>query len=356
MRLMPRALRFSLAIGLLPCASVQAQSSWEIEVHGGGLVSSTSESGTFALPAAGALVPPNFDRPVSSWYFGDGSFQLNQFPNVRLSGVLAPLDGTLQSRVATRESGGALGVRLTRRITTRMFAELTVDYAFGPLAWSSDATSELEASRASFITAFNGLLVAPFIASRTVNSTLTISDDEGSQLMTTGALRFDLLRARSWAPYVVAGLGALSVRGDAPRAVLTGTYRAVFSITGIPVPPSIMNQTDTVTVTSSVDSGAVWVVGGGVRLSMSDRWGIRIDVRDHMHGNTITTRVSASPTLPPSSFGAYITTTLNNPPLVFSGSSLIPSTLSVPLADFVTFSGEGVVHQVGVTAGLSWRF
>jgi hypothetical protein len=66
--------------------------------------------------------------------------------------------------------------------------------------------------------------------------------------------------------------------------------------------------------------------------------------------------VSASPVLPPSSFGSYLTSTLNNPPLVFSGILLNPSTLSVPLENFVTFTGSGVVHQVGITTGVSWRF
>ena len=337
-------------------ATPSAAGRWEVEVHGGGLLSSTPESGTFALPAAGPLVPPNLNRPVSSWYFGDGSFQLNQFPNVRLSGIVTPLDGTLQSRLATRGAGGVVGLRLTRRITSRLSAEFNLDYALGPLRLSSDATSAMEAARASYVTALNGLFVSPFIASRTVDSTLAITDEEGSQILTTGAVRVEVLNARGFAPYVVGGVGALSVRGDGPHAVLTGNYQVLFSITGAPIPPSTMTQTDVVTVTSTMESGAVWVLGGGVRLSISDRWGLRIDVRDHMHGNTLTTHVSASPVLPPSTFGTFFTTTLNNPPLVFSGSPLTPSTLSVPLNDFVTFTGSGVVHQVGVTTGLSWRF
>ena len=363
---MQRWLWILSVLATLPCAHAAAQPGppkppgvgrqWEVDVHGGGLVSSTPESGTFALPATGPLVPPNFNRPVSSWYFGDGSFQVNQFPNVRQSGILLPLDGALQSRLVSRESGGVFGFRLTRRVTSRIAAELNVDYATGPLAFSSDAASAMEAARTSFITAFNGLFVSPFIASRTANSALALTDDEGSQILTTGAVRFTLLEARGWAPYVVGGVGALSILGDAPQAVLTGTYQAVFSVPGFPVPPSTMTQTDAVTVTSSVDSGVVWVLGGGMRLMLSESWGLRIDVRDHMHSNTLTTRVSASPVLPPSSFGSYLTSTLSNPPLVFSGSPLNPSTLSVPLANFVTFTGSGVVHQVGITTGISWRF
>jgi hypothetical protein len=53
-----------------------------------------------------------------------------------------------------------------------------------------------------------------------------------------------------------------------------------------------MSQTDAVTVTSTMESGAVWVLGGGVHVWMSDSWGVRIDARDHMHSNTLTTRIN----------------------------------------------------------------
>ena len=356
MRLISRVLCAAIMMAALPEARVQAQPAWELDVHGGALISSNPDGGTFALPEPGPLVPPNFNRPVSSWFFGDGAFQLNQALGLRQGGILVALDGTLQSRMATRESGGAFGVRVTRRLTSRLAAELNIDYARGPLAFSSDARSAIEAARAGFSTALNGLLVGPLIASRQADATTVFDGGDGTQLLTTGAVRFDLLSGRPWAPYVVGGVGALSIRGDAPAAVLIGTYGAVIAVPVLPIPPASFTQTDTVAVRSTVDSGAVWVLGGGVRVRVSDRWAIRIDVRDHLHGNTIRTRVSTSPLPPPATFGTYITSTLNNPPLVFSGSPLTPSTLSVPLRDFVTFSGEGVVHQVGLTTGLSWRF
>ena len=347
----------AIAIGMLWCVDVEAQPAWEVDVHGGSLTGSNPEGGTFALPPPGPLVPPNQNRPVSSWFFGDGAFQLNQFIGVRQSGILVALDGTLQSRMARRETGGALGVRLSRRLTRRIAAELSVDYARGPLAFSSDATSAIEAARASFITALNGLLAGPLVASRQANAIAEIADTEGTQLLTTGAVRVDLLIDRRWAPYVVGGVGAISIHGDAPAAVLTGTYGAVLAVPlNLPIPPPTFTQTDAITLTSTVDAGAVWVLGGGLRVSVSDRWAIRIDVRDHMHGDTMHTRVSASPQPPPATFGTYIIGALNNPPVVISSSPLTPSTLSVPLDDFVTFSGEGIVHQVGVTTGLSWRF
>ena len=360
MRMMRGVLCVALAIAGLSPEYVEAQSStapaWEVEAHAGGMTSSTPQNGALAMPALNAVVPPNLQRPVSSWYFGDGSSQLNAFVTARLSAPLNPLDGTLQSRIATRPSGGAFGARVSRRIAGRLSAELAIDYTTGALALTSEARSSFESTRASFIPAFNAFFTGGFIAARTADSTLTLSDEEGAQVMTTGAVRFELLRARHWAPYVLGGVGALSVLGDSPRAVLTGTYQAVLSITNLPIPPSTLSQSDTVTITATVEPTAVWVFGGGVRFWMSERWGIRVDVRDHMHSNTFSTHVSASPTLPPAGFGTYLTSLLSPPPIVFSGSPGTGSTLSVPLTDFVTFTGKGVVHQVGITSGLSWRF
>lgn len=360
MRMMRGVLCIALAIGVLSPNRVEAQSStepaWELEAHAGGMASSTPQNGTLAMPALNAVVPPNFHRPVSSWYFGDGSSQLNAFVTARLSPPLTPLDGTLQSRIATRRSGGAFGARLSRRIAGRLSAELAIDYATGALALTSEARSAFESTRASFIPAFNAFFIGGFIASRTADSTLTLSDEQGAQVMTTGAVRVELLRSRSWASYVLGGGGALSVVGNGPRAVLTGTYQAVLGIANLPIPPSTLSQSDTVTITATVEPSAVWVFGGGVRFAVSEKWGIRVDVRDHVHSNTFSTRVSASPRLPPATFGTYFTSLLTPPPIVFSGSPGTGSTLSVPLADFVTFTGKGVVHQVGITSGLSWRF
>ena len=122
---------------------------------------------------------PVFNRPVSSWYFGDGSFQVDQFPNVRQSGILAPLDGALQSRMVTRETGRVFGLREARRISSRVAAELNVDYARG--RWRSPAMQRRRwRPPIQLHPAFNGLFISPLIASRTVNSSLALTDNEGS--------------------------------------------------------------------------------------------------------------------------------------------------------------------------------
>jgi len=46
-----------------------------------------------------------------------------------------------------------------------------------------------------------------------------------------------------------------------------------------------------------------------------------------------------------------------HPPLQFSTVPGVPSNLSgAPISGFKTFTGTGIEHHVGVTAGLFWRF
>jgi hypothetical protein len=248
---------------------------------------------------------------------------------------------------------------VARRLTPRFAAELTVDYTLGGLSLTTESTSALEAARASFVTAFNGLLTTPLIASRTVNATATLSDRRGRQIITTGALLFNVTPGTRIAPYVAVGAGVISHLDTPPRAVLEGAYQIVLNVPGFPRPAPTLDQVDSLTVRSSVNNGLVWVFGGGLKYALSNRWGVRLDIRDYVCRNTISTLVDASPgTTTPTTFGVLFLSTLMNPPLVFSGNSTFsPSTLSDgSLKDFKTFHGTGVEQQINVTAGLFWRF
>src|SRR5207244_3928459 len=100
---------------------------------------------------------------------------------------------------------------------------------------------------------------------------------------------------------------------------------------GFPRPAPTLNQVDSLTVRSSVDNGLVWVFGDGLKYALSNRWGVRIDIRDYVRSNTISTLVDASPaTTSPTTFGVLFLSTLTNPPLVFSG---VPNFSTSPLSD-----------------------
>jgi len=129
-----------------------ADQNWEVEVHGGPMLSTNPTSGTTALPSPGALiaVPPPVNpavpnRVVSSWYFGDGASLLNlAMASFRLNGRVVPLDPVLQSRFVERRSGSSIGVRIDRGFGARFGAELALDGTFGPL--HPDKISEANAN------------------------------------------------------------------------------------------------------------------------------------------------------------------------------------------------------------------
>ena len=72
---------------------------------------------------------------------------------------------------------------------------------------------------------------------------------------------------------------------------------------------------------------------------MSEKWGLRIDIRDHMHSNTLGTgeRLACAASRPASVHISHRHSTI--PPLVFSGSPLNPSTLTFRSTSS-SFSGE----------------
>ena len=99
--------------------------------------------------------------------------------------------------------------------------------------------------------------------------------------------------------------------------------------------------------------------GGGVRYSVSSRWGVRVDVREHVSRNTGDTLLDAKPlaaALTPldvvtSSFGSLGIQFSNNP------STGRVSSLSGPAINgFRTFAGSGIESHLGIAAGLFLRF
>jgi hypothetical protein len=358
---------FVLAASVLASGAAAAQSPapgprWEIEVHGGAIRATNPTDGTTAVPSARSLAP-NGSRPVSSWYFGDGASQLTQATSIRQIAPNVSLDPVLQSRFVRRRSSGTVGLRVSRELTRRFAAELTLDYNPGTLALTNESASGLEAARAGFVTAWNGVFSGGSFTSRTASSVATISDRTGRQVMTTGTVLVNLMPAARLAPYVTVGAGAISNRGATPRAALAGDHQFALSTPpGFPNPSPTFRQTDSVTVRSETGSGLGLVVGAGLKYAAARRWGVRVDVRDILAANRHRTLVDATPapaSLTP--FGtltlfAFNSTNTAPPPLVFSGAPNT-STLSGPqISGFETFKGTGIEHHVHVTAGLFWRF
>jgi opacity protein-like surface antigen len=338
---------------------------WEIDVHGGALMSTNPTSGTSALPPAGPDLPLNgpasnsITRRVPSWYLGDGAAILNQILGARSPVKIEPLDPILQSRVVERQSGSSVGVRVDRLLTPRFGVEFALDSTQGQLTLRSTTKNLITASQASFLATWNTLLNAPSGGSQVVTSDAALDDERGRQVVTAGALLINLLSSASLSPYVAVGAGYIAGRNGAPSVTLVGNYDFMFpSIQIAPIPRLHLNDTDTVKIQAVAKNSITWVFGGGVKYAVGKRWGVRADLRDYVNRDVIRINLTTAPNTAFVGSPGTVTFALSqtSPLLIFSSSPLALSTLSTAIADFQTFVGTGVVNQINASAGVFWRF
>ena len=103
---------------------------------------------------------------------------------------------------------------------------MSVDYSLTRLEITQANSDSIEATRASFIPAFSGLI--SFNPNRVLNSvTSTAAFDPGSshQLLASGALLINLRRSGDVIPYATVGASLLSTIGRMPSATLAGNYQ-----------------------------------------------------------------------------------------------------------------------------------
>lgn len=359
---MTRPVVFLCALLLVPAAVMAQGGGWEIEVHGGGAFVNNLSGGTGSLPAPGAPFTTGTGRPsrrVSSWYFGDGAELVNDV--LSLFGAperIAPLDSVLTNRFAERDNGGGFGFRVAREITPRFGAEFNLDFTSAAVNPTSSALAGVEASSDSFVPAFfDGILSTGPFTDITAESEFLVEGDAGNQIAATGALTINLMTQGRVIPYATVGAGVIANNGDTPTADLDGNYS--FSIVGFfPVAES-----DSVQVRHAIDDNVfIGVFGGGVKVLLTQRSGIRVDVRVHVGNYTVQTLLSADPdtvTSPSILISASIATA-TSPSIQFSNDEanlLNPTTLSGPtISDFETFSADGTLRQVLLTVGYFWRF
>ncbi|HXZ27642.1 MAG TPA: hypothetical protein VEG08_06535 [Terriglobales bacterium] len=336
---------------------------WEVEFHGGGAFANTPTSGSSNLPNPGPLIPtllgPNTSRAVPSFYFGDGALLWNQFiaaaANPLLTNTITPLDAVLTNSVVRRRNGGMFGARISRDLTPRFALEGTFDYSLGELGFTNGALANIQATSDSWQAALIQPNAPPFCGActaTTVTSTVALRDHQGASYMLTGAVNVNALTSGRWIPYFTVGVGFLGNTGDTPAALLVGNYQYTFG--GITT-----NVTDTALLQSTVASHSfVGVVGAGLKYYVTPHWGIRGDVRDYISSNSISTLLSAAPTLGGAPPGCSIYSG-SNPTIQDCTPGVVGqvATLSgTPIVNFHSFSGSGALHQIAITAGVFYRF
>jgi len=376
-----------LAAVVSPAAAQTADSGkWEIEFHGGGLLPTNPTAGTVSLPGPGqafstaAIYPPlaaitvASSRRESSWYFGDGAILFNQAAkaletsqvgmSTPFPGRIATLDPVLGRSLGQSRRAGSIGARVSRVLTPRFSAELSVDYDLARLQITPANIDAIEATRASFIMAFNGLITAnPGRVVKSLTSTAAIDSGSAHQLFTSGALIINLRTIGRIIPYATVGASLISTTGTMPSATLTGNYQFL-NPSGSPI-----NETDRVTVRDARgDHTVAGIVGSGVTYRFSPRWGIRFDARMSLSKNPASTVVDATPNAALGQLPAGRLVLNTDPTLQFSNNSTDPvtalsvtavaaSTLTGPaITGLRTFSGSGVSSSTNVVAGVFWRF
>ena len=169
-----------MALNAVSPAAAQTTESrkWQVEVHGGVTLPTNPTGGTVTLPgpgsvfttATGATVPAPTSRRESSWYFGDGAVLFNQAATAlaQLPGQITTLDPVLGRLLVERRHSGSVGVSLTRALSRRLSAEFSLDYNLARLEITEANRDAIDATRASFVPAFEGLI--RFNPNRVLNS------------------------------------------------------------------------------------------------------------------------------------------------------------------------------------------
>ncbi|MEO6222655.1 MAG: hypothetical protein ABIP90_05350 [Vicinamibacterales bacterium] len=315
--------------------------------------------GTAALPPAGPPLttsgPLNQSRRVSTWFVGDGALLLNGVnAEFGVANRIAPLDPALAALGLTGANAPAIGVRVRRVVNSNLTAEFSAEMMPGSRKLSAQLVEAAEAARASFVTAFTGLLnTGPFINSA-VTATTALSNRSSRDLATTVAAQWTF-HAGSMEPYVSIGGGLVHKVGDLPSVTLTGNYR--FSVQGVQTTVPI-NETDILRLRYDQGSALVGLVGAGVRRNISDRYGFSLDARLLLGQQTLTMRLDSTPTVAAGAPEGFIES-FSTPAIQFSNSRNTgrESTLSgEPLNSFKAFSTQGLQTRYIVSAGVFFRF
>jgi len=329
---------------------------WEVEAFGGLSLFELPSGGTAALPPAGSPLttsgPANPSRRVPTWFLGDGAGLLNGVnAEFGVAGRITPLDGALASLGLSGANAPAFGLRLRRRLSNRLDVEVSADVLPGSRELSAGLVDAVETTRASFQSAFAGLLSSGPFTAVAVSATASMANQSSRELATTAALRWSVSSGRI-RPSITLGGGLVHQIGDLPSVTLTGSYR--FQILGtVPI-----SETDTLRLRYEQGSALVGLLGAGVRGTLSDRLGWTLDGRVLLGQQTLTLRLDSEPAVTTGTPAGFIES-FTTPAIQFSNNTSTgrESSLSgTPLTGFRAFTTSGLQTRYLVTAGLVVKF
>ena len=330
---------------------------WEIEVYGGASLPNPPSDPVVTLPPTGTPLTtssPIFpSRAISSWFFGDGADLLNDVNAAfALAPRVAPLDDALGELDIGGDRSGLFGVRVRRALSSRVFAEFSVESASGSMELPAALADAGEAARGSFETAFRALVTTGPFSNVAVSATRAVQRGSLRELSATAALNVRFNAGGGLEPYLTFGGGVHGAAGTAPVMSLEGTYR--FDVANT----FNVNETDRAAVRLERSITPVAVLGGGVWRGLSDRWGLRVDGRLTVGPGGYRLLIDADPTVRTSGPASFIES-FTHPSIQFSNDPATGrrSSLSGPtVTGFRALEQDGLGTRFTITAGVTVRF
>lgn len=333
---------------------------WTVEVVGGYAISPSTPGGGAAEFPAGTPFTTEAGLPSRtnpSWYFGDGAALFNavaaEFESQFDVAVprLAALDSMLRSNGRRDSSGISFGARITRRLTSRFSLEAGFERSRAEVGLTDAARTAVEAARASFESAFGGLLETVPQTGLQVTAVADLPGDvTATRTLFSGALNVSVVRSRRFAAHVTAGVGRATNSGGSFDVGLRGEYRFRF------FDQHQIDQSDRVTIRfRDRDDATVGIFGGGVTYDVGARHGFRADIRVHAWNSGQTTTVEASPVVVPS-VPPFALPSNTSPGIQFSNASALPSSLGGTASNLTTFAADGLEARPHLTLSYFIRF
>src|SRR4051812_20433143 len=318
---------------------------WEVEFHGGGFFTlGSAPPGQGFLPIPGTPFSTVNGTPslfVTSYMFGDGAILANQVAAAGVGGPIIPLDPLLGQALGRHDNGPSIGLRLSRDFSAHLNGELNVDWSVSPIAIGDSRLIQVEATRAHYTDLFP--------ISTPEGAISDIRRSAGSQLFYTGVVNVNLKTEGKVIPYLSFGAGAVSDLGPRPHAGIFAQYAFV--------PEHQEADVVNLEAGSKHSTHFVGVLGFGVKYYATPRWGLRMDLRDHVTRNYMDTILSAHPIIATMSPGNAVSFIIPTPDIQFSNDpSKGASSLSGETNRLRTFKGDGIENQLNFSIGVLYRF
>src|SRR4029453_8763556 len=175
--------------------------------------------------------------------------------------------------------------------------EIGIDLLPGSQDFSDQVDQAVDAARSSFETAFTSLFTTGPFTGASVQAPTSTETGSSRDIAVTGALQYAWAPESSLRPYVTFGGGLLTTTGGESSVSIAGNYRLSI-LNQVPIQDQVpIQETDRATVRLDHHPAFTAVVGGGVRKSMSERWGLSFDARAWIGGSTTDVLIDAAPVL-----------------------------------------------------------